>query len=231
MIPVKDNIPNERFPLVTVALILANLVVYVLAAAHGGSLIAGPATRELVRYGTTPAALTHGRRLGTILSAMFLHASIVALAANMLFLWIFGNTIEDAMGSLRFLAFYLTGGVAALALQTAVAPRSASATVGAAGAIAAVLGAYIVIYPRARVLTLSLIVLFFTVVETPAVVMLALWVAVQAVLAAAGLTDPGGGGGAAVYLVYAGGFAFGLASVRPLATRRKSTPPTAAAYR
>jgi membrane associated rhomboid family serine protease len=162
---------------------------------------------------------------------MFMHASIVHLAGIMLFLWIFGNNVEDSTGRVRFLAFYVVGGLAALALQVAVEPHSVAPTVGASGAVAAVLGGYIVLYPRARVLTLVLIILLFTVIEIPATVMLALWFAMQAAFGAVGLTDPTGGGGGVAYFAHVGGFVFGLLAIRALATRRKSVPPTAAAYR
>jgi membrane associated rhomboid family serine protease len=233
LIPIKDNIPTDRFPLVTFALILANIVVYVLATSHGGSLISGPDTHELVKYGVSPYSITHptGRTWGTVFTSMFMHASILHLAGNMLFLWIFGNNVEDSMGPVRFLLFYVAGGLAALALQVAVEPNSLAPMVGASGAIGAVLGGYVVLYPRARVLTLVLIILLFTVIEVPAMVMLGLWFALQAVFGAAGLTDPAGGGGAVAYFAHVGGFVFGLLAIRALATRRKPTPPTAAAYR
>jgi membrane associated rhomboid family serine protease len=262
VIPIKDNIPTDRFPFVTLALILTNFVVYVVAASRGGSLISGPDVHEIVKYGAIPYALTHsGRHCGlavsnvatqviacqgqhgvtgavagvipaweTVFTSMFMHASIIHIGGNMLFLWIFGNTVEDSMGSIKFLAFYLVGGLVALALEVAIDPNSVAPTVGASGAIAAVLGGYIVLYPRARVLTLVFIILFFTVIELPALVMLGIWFAEQAVFAAVGLTNPAGGGGGVAYFAHVGGFAFGLLSIRLLATRRKSTPPTAAAY-
>jgi membrane associated rhomboid family serine protease len=148
-----------------------------------------------------------------------------------LFLWIFGPNVEDSMGRIRFLIFYLLGGVVTLALQVAIAPDSFGPTVGASGAIAAVLGGYIVLYPRARVLTLVLIIFFFGVIEVPVLVMLCIWFAEQAVFGAAGLTDPTSPGAAVAYFAHLGGFAFGLAAIRLAATRRKPTPPTAAAYR
>jgi len=248
LIPIKDNIPNDRFPLVTVALILINVVVYALAVRHGGSLFSGPSAPELVRYGAIPYALTHPgehcgivqtltgadlactRRAGlvaglpaweTVFTSMFMHASILHIGGNMLFLWIFGNTVEDSMGSLKFLGFYIVGGLAALALQVAIGPSSLAPTVGASGAIAAVLGGYIVLYPRARVLTLVFIILFFTVIELPALVMLGLWFAEQAVFAATGLTDPTGSGGGVAYFAHIGGFAFGALAIRRLAARRR----------
>jgi membrane associated rhomboid family serine protease len=233
LIPIKDNIPTDRFPVVTVCLILANAVVYVVAISHGGSLFSGPDAHELVKYGVSPYQITHptGRTWETVFTSMFMHASIVHIAGNMLFLWIFGNNVEDSMGRPRFLAFYIVGGLAALALQVAVQPHSMAPTVGASGAIAAVIGGYVVLYPRARVLTLVLIILFFTVIEVPALVMLGLWFAEQAVFGAVGLTDPTGGGGGVAYVAHIGGFVFGLLAIRPLATRRKAIPPTAAAYR
>ncbi|MGI8505436.1 MAG: rhomboid family intramembrane serine protease, partial [Solirubrobacteraceae bacterium] len=243
----------DRIPFVTLALILANVVVYVLAVSHGGSLISGPDVHEIVRYGATPYALTHpGEHCGvlqtltateigctrqagvvselpaweTVFTSMFMHASILHIAGNMLFLWIFGNNVEGSMGPLKFLGFYILGGLAALALQVAVGPNSAAPTVGASGAIAAVLGGYIVLYPRARVLTLVFIILLFTVIELPALVMLGLWFAQQAVFGAVGLTNPIGGGGGVAYFAHVGGFAFGALTIRLLATRRKHVPPT-----
>ena len=251
MIPIKDNIPTDRFPIVTVSLILANVIVYLLAVHHGGALISGPDSHELVKYGATPYALTHsgvrcaatgagqvscGRGVSglpgweTVFTAMFMHASIVQIAVNMLFLWIFGNNVEDAMGPIRFICFYLLGGITALALQVALGPNAMAATIGASGAVAAVLGGYIVLYPRGRVLTLVLIIFFFGVIEVPATVMLGLWFAVQAAFAATGLTSLGNTG-AVAYVAHVGGLAFGLVTIRLLATHRKATPPTAAAYR
>jgi membrane associated rhomboid family serine protease len=249
MIPIKDNIPTDRFPFVTVALILANVIVYLLSIRHG-SLISGPDTQEVVKYGATPYALTHSgvhcglvspTELGcgpgvsglpaweTVFTAMFMHASILHIGGNMLFLWIFGNNVEDSMGPIRFFIFYMLGGVAALGLQVAIGPNTVGPTLGASGAIAAVLGGYIVLYPRARVLTLVLIIFFFGVIELPALVMLGLWFAQQAVFGAAGLTNPTNAGGVA-YFAHVGGFAFGLLTIRLVATRRKPTPPTVAAY-
>ncbi len=155
---------------------------------------------------------------------MFMHASILHIGGNMLFLWIFGNNVEDSMGPVRFLIFYLLGGVAALALQVAVGPNTVGPTLGASGAIAAVLGGYIVLYPRARVLTLVLIIFFFGVIELPAVVMLGVWFAEQAVFGAAGLTNPANAGGGVAYFAHVGGFAFGLLTIRLVAKRRKPTP-------
>ena len=261
MIPIKDNIPTDRFALVTFLLILANVVVYVLALRHGGSLISGPDSHEVVKYGAIPYALTHpGKHCGvaqtlqgpavacqgqpgvvgspsdfiptweTAFTSMFMHASILHIAGNMVFLWIFGNNVEDSMGRVRFIAFYLLGGVAALALQVAISPNSTAPTIGASGAIAGVLGGYIVMYPRARVLTFVIIILFFTVIELPALVMLGIWFAEQAVFGAVNLTNPVGGSGGVAYFAHIGGFAFGAAAIRLFATRRKQVPPRVPVY-
>jgi membrane associated rhomboid family serine protease len=253
VIPLKDNIPTDRFPLVTVALVAANVIVYLLSIRHGGSLVSGPATHEVIKYGAIPYALTHpsshcgiAPSLGafvctrgaegtsvisqfsipawqTVFTSMFMHGSLFHLAGNMLFLWIFGNNVEDAMGRLKFLAFYLLGGVAALALQVAIHPDSLAPTIGASGAIAAVLGGYMLLYPRARVITLVIIILFVTVIELPALVVLVFWFGMQALYGALNLTDPTGGGGVA-YFAHIGGFIFGLLTIRLLATKRKRVP-------
>jgi membrane associated rhomboid family serine protease len=147
----------------------------------------------------------------------------------MLFLWIFGNNVEDSMGRVKYVLFYIVGGIAALALQVAIHPNEAAPTVGASGAIAAVLGGYIVLYPRARVLTLIFIILFVTVVELPAILVLGFWFAEQIAFGAAGLTSPGATGGVA-YFAHIGGFAFGLATVRLLARRRRNVAPRYPVY-
>jgi membrane associated rhomboid family serine protease len=250
VIPLKDNIPTDRFPYVTVALIIINVLAYLLAVSHGGSIISGPDAQEVVKYGAIPKALTHcfsdnelivGNRLlcthtggmptwETIFTAMFMHASLFHIAGNMLFLWIFGNNVEDAMGRIKYVLFYILGGIAALALQVAVGPNSVVPTLGASGAIAAVLGGYILLYPRARVLTLVFIILFFTVIELPALVVLAIWFIEQAVFAALNLTDPTGGGGGVAYFAHVGGFLFGLTTVKLLATRRRQIAPRYPVY-
>ena len=121
--------------------------------------------------------------------------------------------------------FYLLGGIAALALQVAIAPNSTAPTIGASGAIAAVLGGYIVLYPRARVLTLVFIIFFVTVIELPAWVMLGMWFVEQALFGAVKLTDPDGRGGGVAYFAHVGGFAFGLLTIKLLATKVKQIPP------
>src|SRR5512132_2240618 len=157
--------------------------------------------------------------IATIFTSMFTHAGLLHLGGNMLFLWIFGNNVEDAMGPVRFVIFYLLGGIAALALQTAINPDAVVPTLGASGAIAGVLGGYIVLYPRARVLTLIFLIIFFTFLELPAVLFLFIWFAQQAVFGAVGLTNPSGNGGGVAYFAHVGGFVFGLLAVRLFAKR------------
>ncbi len=269
MIPIKDNIPTDRFPVVTLGLIIVNVIVYLLAIRHGGSLWSGPDTQEVLKYGAIPFSLTHhgahcaevvrqtlagpsqpevvcnGRLLAangipaqnplpaweTVFTSMFMHGSFLHIGGNMLFLWIFGNNVEDSMGPVKFLGFYIVGGLAALALQVGVGPNSTAPTIGASGAIAAVLGGYIVLYPRARVLSFVFIIFFFTVVELPALAMLGIWFAEQAVLGALGLTSStSGGGGGVAYFAHVGGFVFGLLTIRLLATKRKQVPPRLPVY-
>jgi membrane associated rhomboid family serine protease len=180
----------------------------------------GASGREEIHndYGVTTADATQlqdylGRKCPdknvwlSIVTAMFLHAGWLHLGGNMLFLWIFGDNVEDALGKLAYLAFYLLGGLAAVALQFGLAPNSAIPNVGASGAIAAVLGAYIVLYPRARILT---VVFFFliTLIELPALVVLGLWFVLQLFQGVSGLAAQVNGGVA--YWAHVGGFGFGV---------------------
>jgi membrane associated rhomboid family serine protease len=218
--PLKDNIPTERTAWVTIALIAANVVVFLLEIRSGGSLGSGPDAADAVKYGFIPYELTHpGRHCDlvgeviacrthaqpqpatvlTLFTAMFMHGGILHLGGNMLFLWIFGNNVEDAMGRVRFLLFYVLGGLAATGLQTAVSPDSLVPNIGASGAIAAVLGGYIVLYPRARVLTLVFLIVFFTFIELPAFLFLFIWFGEQLFFGLQNYSDPVGGGGVAYF--------------------------------
>jgi len=262
MFPLKDNIPNERFPLVTVVLIALNVIAYLLSIRNGGSLIGGPAATVSVHYGAIPFELTHpgahcdllsvpdasghvsqgigcqrGPTAGaepptweTALTSMFLHGGILHIAGNMLFLAIFGPNVEDSMGSLRFLAFYLAGGLVALGAEVLVGPGSVVPTLGASGAVAAVLGAYILLFPRARILTVVFIIFFFTVLELPALVLLGFWFAEQVLFGALGQTNPVGSSGGVAYFAHVGGFIFGLALVGVFAKRMRAASPRYPVY-
>ncbi|HWI73466.1 MAG TPA: rhomboid family intramembrane serine protease [Baekduia sp.] len=240
MFPLKDNIPTTTFPLITVALLLANVLAYFLW--QKGGILHGPSDANVIDYGWIPYEIKHpgqqciaqGNAIAcgdvpgqpsvveTAFTSMFMHGSIVHLGGNMLFLWIFGNNVEDAMGKIKFIIFYLLGGLAALAGQTLVASGSENAVplVGASGAIAAVLGGYIILYPRARVLTVIFIIFFFTLIEVPALVVLGIWFVEQIAFGAYGLTDPAGDGGGVAYFAHIGGFAFGLLLIRVFAHRQ-----------
>jgi rhomboid family protein len=146
----------------------------------------------------------------TAFTAMFLHANVLALAVNMIFLGVFGACVEDRLGRLAFLGFYLVGGLVALAFQVVVAPGSATPTLGASGALAAVLGAYIVLYPRAKVRTLVIAIFQFTIVELAAWVGVAAWFALDAILGAVGLSTAYGASAGVSYYAHWGGFAFGV---------------------
>jgi membrane associated rhomboid family serine protease len=229
---------------VTIALIVINAFVYLFLQPKSGIDFSGNSLKQgaLFHYGAIPYELTHpgqhcdlnaggcGKSVSdggiptllTIFTSMFSHAGLLHLGGNMLFLWIFGNNVEDSMGPVRFLIFYLLGGIAALALQTAIDPSSTTPTLGASGAIAGVLGGYILIYPRARVLTLIFLIIFFTFLEIPAYFFLFIWFAQQAVFGAIDLTNPNGGGGGVAYFAHVGGFAFGLLAIKLFATRRSA---------
>jgi membrane associated rhomboid family serine protease len=160
----------------------------------------------------------------TVFTAMFLHGSFLHIFGNMLFLAIFGPTVEDSTGRLRYLGFYLLGGLVALGAQVLVEPNSTGPTLGASGAIAAVLGGYILLYPRARILSLVFIVFFVTIVEVPALLLLGFWFLEQLYFGLGGLASPLGGGEGVAYVAHVGGFAFGLLTIRLIARRRRSEP-------
>jgi membrane associated rhomboid family serine protease len=237
VLPIKDNIPNPRLPWVTLTLIAANVLAYFLVQ-HGG--LRGVDQAALVDYGAVPYAITHcplaadgcapgvpsdTPTLVTLFTSMFMHGGILHLGGNMLFLWIFGPNVEGSMNRVLYIAFYLAGGLVAVLGQTVVDPGSTTVTVGASGAIAAVLGGYAVLFPRARILTIIFVVLFFGVVELPALLVLGFWFVMQLFYGLADLSSTAGGGVA--YFAHIGGFVFGLAMVRAFADRRRRGPPPA----
>jgi membrane associated rhomboid family serine protease len=244
LIPLKDNIPTRRFPVLTVALIAINVFVFVFLQ-HGGHIGFGaPNDNNLVRWGLIPYEITHsgkecvlvaGGQIGcgsakaaervsgqsqpntwvTLISSIFMHGGLLHIAGNMLFLWIFGNNIEDSMSRWRFAVFYLLGGIVANFAQIAVGPNSTAPGIGASGAIAAVLGGYALLYPRARVITAVILIFFITLLDLPALLVLGAWFVLQILDAA--LNSPLGGGVA--YFAHIGGFAFGLLLIKLFANR------------
>jgi membrane associated rhomboid family serine protease len=233
--PLKDNIPTDRFPVMTVTLIVLNVIVYFFLQDGRLGLESNVSGDWAVNeYAAIPCTFTgdascdtppgHEPALVTLFTSMFMHGSILHLAGNMLFLWIFGNNVEDSMGRVKFVIFYLLGGVAAMAGQTLVGPGSEVPTLGASGAVAAVLGGYILLYPRARVVTVIFIVVFFTIVELPAILILGFWFLQQIAFGYFDLVDPTGEGGGVAYFAHIGGFVFGLLAIRLLATPKKREP-------
>jgi membrane associated rhomboid family serine protease len=235
--PLKDNIPTLHFPVVTVTLIVLNVVSYFFWQ-RGGLTLGDPSSQHylcnLYDYAEIPYEVTHpGEQVAlqgcgepaaptwlTPFTAMFMHGGLLHLGGNMLFLWIFGNNVEDSMGPVKFVLFYLLGGLAATALQIAVGPGSEVPNLGASGAIAGVLGGYLLLFPGARVITVIFIIFFFTIVELPAILFLGFWFLQQILFGYFGLNAAGDSGGVA-YFAHIGGFAFGLLAVKLFADDRK----------
>ena len=285
MLPLRDNLPTERFPVLTVLLVAINIAVFAWQTqfpVEGGLEAAGftEVDASAIEYGAIPYRLTHpgesecylgvvpagratlareivcegspeleqaerligetvnegGRAVAieppqpleqapwwaTILTSMFMHGGLLHLGGNMLFLWIFGNNIEDSMGRPRFLLFYLLAGAVAVYAQTLLDPDATVPTIGASGAVAGVLGGYALLHPRARVLTLIFIVFFVSLIEIPAFVILGIWFVLQ-FLPAVGQTaipEVAGDGGIA-YFAHVGGFVFGLIAIKLFADRHR----------
>jgi rhomboid family protein len=231
MLPLRDNVPTRSFPIVTIGLIAANTVVWLWELKR--------TTYDVFHYGyypcsfsppCVPPAPAHPLHwYEGAFTGMFMHASWSHIIGNMLFLWIFGNNVEDALGRGRFLLWYLAAGLAATAAQTAVTLHYASQldasipNIGASGAIAGVLGAYFLLLPTARVLTL---VFFFIPIEIPAVLFLGFWFLFQLWEGNYSLTHPEAGGGVA-FFAHVGGFLFGLLTVHVVRRRDWSSPRSA----
>ena len=255
MIPLHDSVPTRRRPVLTVALIAANLAIFVWSQAAPTQVLQsnrGPVrvegfTAVTAEYGFVPCELTMRCPLGddtvsvgtfredgtpavvrvhhvpvvlTLVTSMFMHGSWAHVLGNMLFLWIFGNNIEDRVGRRRFLIFYLLGGLAASALQLAVGPSSDVPNIGASGAIAAVLGGYLLLYPTAAVITF--IPPFFF-IPLPAMFFLIGWFGLQ--ILAASSVQVGSAGGGVAYFAHIGGFAFGLLTIRWWVRKNEPRPP------
>jgi membrane associated rhomboid family serine protease len=215
MFPLKDDLPSHTTPVVTVLLMAINIVVYLYQASlEIDSRAGGAAEAFVMEFGLIPCRLTGTCRMAadlpspvfTIFSSMFLHGSFFHIAGNMLYLWIFGNNVEDTLGHGRFTLFYLSSGVVAAATQTIVAPESHVPMIGASGAISGVLGAYFLLFPHASVLTLIIFGFFWRIVRIPALVVLGFWMVVQILN---GLGSLGAGGGVA-WFAHIGGFFAGM---------------------
>lgn len=287
-IPLKDDTPTERFPIVTVVLVVLNLLAFGWQLSlsgdpgtSGSPILAGTDISErdeaIVNLGAIPNRITNpgsscelvpastgGRAattatvicegsadareverggiptepvdsvpwLLTLLTSMFLHGGLLHIGFNMLFLWIFGNNIEDSMGRGRFVAFYLLAGVVAVYAQALLDPSSTSPTIGASGAVAGVLGAYALLHPKAKVLSFVLIIFFFTFIRVPALVILGGWFILQLLPVAGQLATPdvAASEGGVAYLAHVGGFIFGLAMIRLFAKRSGNRPVGAGSF-
>ena len=219
MIPLRDDIPSRRFPFITYGIIAMNVVVFWHELQLGSGL-----DRFVDSFGLVPVRF-HGAydpvaRFVPVLTSMFVHGGLMHLLGNMLFLHIFGDNVEDRFGHFRFLAFYLGCGTIAAVVQVAMLPRSAMPMVGASGAVAGVTGAYFVFYPRARVLMLVPIFLFWEVIQVPAVVFLLLWFAMQLAYGMVSLGRPESGGVA--WWAHVGGFGSGAMAAFLLSWRGRS---------
>jgi membrane associated rhomboid family serine protease len=230
VIPLRDTIPRRTVPFTTRLLLAANVAAFVLEVLQGDQLDA-----FVNAFAFVPARFFHpelfpgwtaGASAVTIFTAMFLHGGFLHLAGNMLFLWIFGDNVEDALGHARFLLFYLVCGLSATLVQAFLSPASTIPNLGASGAIAGVLGAYFVLYPRARVVTIVPLFVLFPLVEIPAGLYLLGWFLLQFWMASSQLASPGWGapnGGGVAFWAHVGGFVAGVAWV--LLFRPKRTPP------
>lgn len=210
MIPIRDHNPSRRRPVVTWTLVAANVLIFL----GYSSVLATPSdyAHFFATWGLVPAEA----RPATILTSMFLHGGLLHLAGNMLFLWIFGDNLEDVLGHVTFTAFYVACGVAAAAVQYVSDPTSQAPIVGASGAIAGVMGGYLLLFPRARVDILIIIVFFIRIIPVPAWLVLGAWFGVQV---ANGTLAAQGTGGVA-YWAHAGGFVAGVLLTLPVWLRR-----------
>ncbi len=214
MFPLRDHNPSGRTPYVVYLLMAANILAYLLYY----DLDNDP--RSLMQfyqaYAIIPAEISRGEDGITLLTSVFIHGGLMHLGGNMLFLWIFGDNLEDEMGHLPFLAFYLASGIGAGLIHVWAAPTSEVPTIGASGAIAGVMGGYLLLFPRARVDILLILIVFFRIITIPASLMLGIWLALQ-IFGGIG-SDPDQGGVA--YWAHAGGFGIGLILCLPLWLKR-----------
>jgi membrane associated rhomboid family serine protease len=233
LFPLRDDNPTVLTPVVAVVLILANVAVWIYVQGRGFDY--GALGQSVCRYGAIPGEITGlaggatsvslgpdlppcvlgGPGYETLVTSMFLHGSWLHLIANMWFLWLFGNNVEDAMGHARFTVFYLLAGLGAVAAHIFMAPGSLVPVVGASGAISGVMGAYLVLYPRTRIETLFIFVIIFRIIPVPAWFVLLLWFGLQVL---AGYMDPAATSGVAVW-AHVGGFVAGVLLVKPFESR------------
>jgi membrane associated rhomboid family serine protease len=221
LIPLRDHNPTVLWPIVTVCIIIANTVVFIYELSLEPRLL----ERFIYQMGMVPASILQAHVPGTggyptVFTSMFLHGGWLHLIGNMLYLWIFGNNIEDSMGHLRFIVFYLLTGLVAAAAHLAFNPASTVPTIGASGAVSGVLGAYLVLFPHARIETLITFGWFIRIVLLPAWVLLIFWIGLQFLSQVLEPVDPMAGGVA--YAAHIGGFVAGLALIPLFRKYRRS---------
>ena len=217
MIPIRDQIPTRNVPVINYLLIAANVLVFIF------QWLAGPYEEALVyEFALIPYSLVSNLTIGDItdiFTSMFMHAGLAHIGGNMLYLWIFGDNVEDSMGSGRYFLFYLVGGLVASITHIITNPGSQIPTVGASGAIAAVLGAYLVLYPKSKVLTIIPLGFFIRMTMVPASIVLGLWFVLQFFSGVLSLGGPDVGGVA--FWAHIGGFVAGVVMAKLLAKRRR----------
>jgi rhomboid family protein len=228
LFPLKDDNPSRTTPVFTIALIIANVLVFIyqVSLEVGGAEGARAAESFVREFGLVPCRLTGSCHSSpdlpspvlTIFTSMFMHGGWFHVGGNMLYLGIFGNNVEDTLGHLRYLLFYLASGVAAALAQVAISPTSDVPMVGASGAVSGVLGAYLLLFPHAHVTTLIILGFFFRVVKVPALIVLGFWIVLQVLN---GLGSFGARGGVA-FFAHIGGFLAGIALLFVL--RRRTGP-------
>jgi membrane associated rhomboid family serine protease len=199
-----------RFPIVTASLIALNAIVFLVELSRGESFV--------LRWSAIPADLTAGHRWITILTAMFMHGSWSHIIGNMVFFWAFGPEVEDLMNPRRYLIYYLAGGLVAMLAQIAADPSSTAPTLGASGAIAAVMGAFLVTYPRDRIRSLLVLFVFVRVTYIPAALLIGVWFVIQFLSLGAVVQQPTSG---VAYAAHVGGFIFGAVTARIFEGRQR----------
>jgi membrane associated rhomboid family serine protease len=217
MLPIRDHNPSGRIPYITYALMAANIVIFL---SYVGAFSDVAAINAVyLNWGMIPAQISAGQGFHTMFTSMFLHGGWMHLAGNMLFLWIFGDNIEDEMGHLPYLGFYLLTGIAAGMIHYLSAPYSGVPTVGASGAIAGVMGGYLLLFPKAKVDILLILIVFFRIFPIPAWIMLMVWFAMQFIGGIGSNPEIGG----VAYWAHAGGFIAGIVFAIPIWLKRGGT--------
>jgi membrane associated rhomboid family serine protease len=222
MFPLKDTQPSYSRPVVTTVLIAINILIFLFEYSLPEYSRHYFSRGDLIRmYGLTPDHF----RLTTLLTSMFLHGGWMHVLGNMLYLWVFGNRLEDALGHAKFLVFYLLCGAVAGVAQVLLNPFSTLPMVGASGAIAGVMGAYLLKFPRARILTLVFIVIFATTFEIPAVILLGYWFIIQLFSGLGSIAQTNLSDGGVAWFAHVGGFLAGMALVKVMGTRERYYRP------